>query len=179
MKKVMFVCTGNYYRSIICENLWLYLLDRYEKDGEVCSSGLNPELASLWKKSFGDISPFAESSLNIMKVSIKRTNSLKPIRLFDIETSNRVIFLNKKEHKPMVAKSKMPTSSNKYIFWENEDVDSQFPLETIFSIIDNVCDLFQQEYFENTKTVKDNLKSLFFRKFKVFKDYKNSMMENI
>ena len=172
----MFVCTGNYYRSIICENLWLHLLDRYQKDGEVCSSGLNPELASLWKRSFGDISPFANSALKIMDISAKRTDSLKHIENSDIESCDKVVFLNRKEHKPMLSGVKVPTISENYVFWDNEDVDAQFPLETIFSIIDNVCDLFQKEYSENTKSAREHLKSRFFGKFRIFKDHKNMMI---
>lgn len=170
----MFVCTGNYYRSIICENLWLHLLDRYGKNGKVCSSGLNPELASLWKNSFGEISPFAESSLRIMNIPVKRKDSLKHIENSDVKSCTTVVFLNKKEHKPMLSKSNVDTISDSYVFWDNGDVDSQFPLETIFSIIDNVCDLFQKEYSQNTKSVRDSLKSKFFNKFNIFKDYKNS-----
>lgn len=116
------------------------------------------------------------SSLKIMDIPVKRIDSLKHIEDSEIKSCSSIVFLNKKEHKPMLASTRVATISENYIFWDNEDVDAQFPLETIFSIIDNVCDLFQKEYSENTKITRDYLKSKFFGKFRIFKDHKNSMI---
>lgn len=170
--KVLFVCTGNYYRSKFCENLWYFLLEKFDKEGEVSSSGLKPELASLWKDAFGPVSPFTTKALRVMSIPLYNSSSLNPLSQSEVFENDKVVFINKEEHMPLLSESGITIPISKIICWENEDVDEEFPMESIFRMTDNVCKLFQSLYHVNTKDQSYSLRSEFYSKFSIFKSFR-------
>jgi protein-tyrosine phosphatase len=170
--KILFVCTGNYYRSKFCENLWEHLLEKFDKEGEVSSSGLKPELALLWKDAFGNVSPFTVKALKVMNVKLCNDSSLHMLNQEEIYDSDKIIFINKKEHLPLLSESGLTVPVEKIVCWENEDVDEEFPMESIFNMIDNVCGLFQRLYKVNTSDCCYGFRSSFYNKFSIFKSFR-------
>ena len=173
---VLFVCTGNYYRSKFCENLWFFLLEKFDKKGSVSSSGLNPGLAQLWKDAFGRVSPFTRRALKIIGVPLVDDSSLHLISQQEVDDSDIVVFLNKSEHLPMLADSRVMVPISKIVAWNNEDVDQEFPMEAIFSMISNTCELFQETYDCDIKCTERMFKQNFFSKFKIFSEFR---LENL
>lgn len=173
--KILFVCTGNYYRSKFCENLWQHLLERFDKEGEVSSSGLKPELALLWKDAFGPVSPFTVKALKVMGVKLSDNSSLHLLNQNEIYDCDKIVFINKEEHMPLLKESGLTVPVEKIICWENEDVDEEFPMESIFSMTENVCKLFQSLYGVNTGDHCHSFRSSFYRKFSIFEKFRKDL----
>ena len=160
--KILFVCTGNYYRSKFCENLWQYLLEKFDQKGEVSSSGLKPELALLWKEAFGNISPFTSRALDKIGVPLYDDSSLHLLTEYEVKSNDKIVFINRDEHMPLLSDLRINVPVSKIIAWENEDVDQEFPIEALFLMMSNVCNLFQETYKINTSDTFRNFRHSFY-----------------
>ena len=159
---ILFVCTGNYYRSKFCENVWQYLLEKFNQEGKVSSSGLKPELALLWKEAFGNVSPFTTKALNKIGVPLYDDSSLHLLTEYEVKSNDKIVFINRDEHMPLLSDLEISVPISKIIAWENEDVDQEFPIETLFLMMSNVCDLFQETYKVNTFDIFRQFRSSFY-----------------
>lgn len=166
--KILFVCTGNYYRSKFCENLWQYLLERFDQKGEVSSSGLKPELALLWKEAFGKVSPFTTRALKVIGVPVYDDSSLHMLNQEEIYNCDKIVFINKEEHMNLLKDSGLRVPLDKIVAWDNADVDQEFPIESIFLMMINVCEMFQDTYKVNTHDVLRSFRESFYSSFQVF-----------
>jgi protein-tyrosine phosphatase len=115
MKTVLFICTGNYYRSRIAEILFNHYAERESISANAFSRGfrLNPD------KNKGVISPHAVSYLSLLDIPAGNTS---PSRL-DVDDLNRawqIIVLDEKEHRPMMQQA-FPEWEHKVVYWQFED----------------------------------------------------------
>jgi protein-tyrosine phosphatase len=175
--KVLFVCTGNYYRSKFCENLWQFLLKKFDQKGTVSSSGFKPELALLWKEAFGNISPFTSRALSRIGVPVYDDSSLHLLNQDEIYNCDKIVLINRSEHMNLLKDSGLRVPLDKLVTWENGDVDQEFPIESIFLMMSNVCKMFQELYGVNTYDTLRSFRESFYRNSAAFswrvKDLRN------
>lgn len=98
MPKVLFICTGNYYRSRLAEILFNYHAKNAGLDWEAKSRGLVPET------NLKGLSESAKRYLEQRALGVGLDTARDPrfISVEDIEKSDYIIALNRQEHEPLL-----------------------------------------------------------------------------
>lgn len=114
MTTVLFVCTGNYYRSRAAEILFNHYAGRYAVEARALSRGfrLNPG------KNKGPLSPHTKSYLD--KLGISHNGEPTKLELGDLESSQHIFLLDEKEHRQMIRRH-FPHWEDRVTFWSFED----------------------------------------------------------
>ena len=132
MKTVMFLCTGNYYRSRFAEILFNHLMaveyshvtegDRWLAE----SRGLKPD-----ERNPGPISVHTVAALDHFGMRDESSDRF-PIAVmeFDFERSQHVVAVKEAEHRSMIA-SDFPHWLEHVEFWHVDDLDCGPPAATI------------------------------------------------
>lgn len=129
--RVLFLCTGNYYRSRFAERLFSVWAERHGLDWEADSRGLfevqNPG-------NVGFMSPYAVAQLRSLSID-PGPRDRYPLRLTreDLRSATRIVALDATEHRPMLA-SRFPDWVERVDFWQVPDVDRMPPREALFRI---------------------------------------------
>ncbi len=123
--RVLFICTGNYYRSRFAEEVFNFyskdLLPMYQAD----SSGV--KAIESRDKNPGNISKYALEALNRFGVSpIGHEREPKQLIVEQINGSNLSIALSKSEHLSMMQEL-FPDHAGKIIYWDVEDIGYEEP----------------------------------------------------
>ncbi len=130
-KKILFLCTGNYYRSRFAEEIFNLKASKLGLTYEADSSAL--ALAS-GKMNFGPISWHAIDGLHSRGIELgEAVRYPKALSLHDLETSFRVIAMNRGEHEPMV-NDLYPEWSSKIVYWDVADIDVVEPTPALSKI---------------------------------------------
>ncbi len=118
--RVLFICTGNYYRSRYAEILFNDYASRYHLDWMAFSRGFE-DSTRPWP-----ISPNAKKRLKIKSIPLKQIRY--PIRLSaqDLTQASRIILMDEIEHRPMLT-SQYPQWLSRVEFWQIRDVDFESP----------------------------------------------------
>jgi protein-tyrosine phosphatase len=119
-KRVLFLCTGNYYRSRFAEILFNVLARQNELDWLADSRGLAIELVP---QDGGAISPFTLKGLRERGIVLDKPQRL-PCALHedDLTRAHRVIALNRAEHHPYL-KKQFPAWADRVEYWHVFDLD--------------------------------------------------------
>lgn len=128
MKKVIFVCTGNYYRSRFAEAWFNFQKGDALEVWRAESRGLWIECAPT------SISPYTKQA--IKEHEIPETDYQPfPVALEipDLKGADLVIALLRTEHHPMMTK-KFPAWADKIRYWDVQDLDVWEPSETLPAI---------------------------------------------
>jgi protein-tyrosine phosphatase len=92
--QVLFICTGNYYRSRFAEALFNYYADLAALPWHAISRGFTPHLIP------GDLAPQVEEALWMRGISPNYVSEDKQaLRHEDLKESDRVIALQEDEHR--------------------------------------------------------------------------------
>lgn len=128
MKKVIFVCTANYYRSRFAEAWFNFRKGTALDDWQAESRGLMIECAP------GSISPHTKDAIKEYKIP-KSCYQPFPVALAleDLERVDLVIALKTDEHKAMMQK-KFPEWVDRIRYWDVHDLDVWNPSQTIPAI---------------------------------------------
>ncbi|MCL2646964.1 MAG: low molecular weight phosphatase family protein [Phycisphaerales bacterium] len=124
-KQVLFICTGNYYRSRFAEILFNHLATEADLHWRADSCGLN--IAVLGPEHPGHLSRWAQEGLALRK--ILPPGPYRPPRQAseaDFEAADLVIALKEAEHRPMLEKLH-PTRAGSVQYWHIHDVDQASP----------------------------------------------------
>src|ERR1041385_6319815 len=136
-KHILFLCTGNYYRSRFAEILFNHLASEKKLKWRARSRGLRVGMHELP----GPISPFTLARVEELKIDcdsiIKEPSQCK---MTDLDTAGIVIALKESEHRPMLAKSFSPWETRAR-FWHVHDLDEATPAEALGEIEQLVKDL--------------------------------------
>lgn len=115
-KQILFVCTGNFYRSRFAEALFNEKAARTNSQWKAISRGL-----ALVSSQHG-ISPFALHELKHRGVPAELCKGKpKAITQKDLEKSDYIVLLNEKEHRPMFEKQFPKFDENKIHYWHVPD----------------------------------------------------------
>jgi protein-tyrosine phosphatase len=130
-KKVLFLCTGNYYRSRFAEMLFNALASREHLDWHADSRGL-----ALGTSNVGPVYPGVLDRLKTLGFP-GQTLPRFPARLemADLETADLVIAINEAEHRPLMSQQ-FEKWGEQTLYWDVPDLNLM-GTEDAFSRIEN------------------------------------------
>lgn len=121
--QVLFLCTGNYYRSRFAEILFNHLARRKKLAWQACSRGLQVGMHEL----VGSISPYTLKRMERLKIDCE-TVSREPSQCTkeDLQSADIVIAVKEAEHRRMLAE-KFAGWEKRVRFWHVHDLDEATP----------------------------------------------------
>jgi protein-tyrosine phosphatase len=120
MRKLLFICTANYYRSRFAELLFNHLAVQAHLNWRAESRGVATELAI---GNLGPISIHAIRGLQTRGVELP-SDIRDPIQLTeeDLEQANLIVVLDEAEHRPYM-EERFPDWADKVTYWHVADLD--------------------------------------------------------
>lgn len=139
MPEILFLCTGNYYRSRYAEALFNHEASRRGLAWHAVSRGLAIHLAPP-----GGLSPHATRRLQERSIAREHSGS-DPIQVKDedFRRATRIVALKGTEHRPLLA-AMYPVWEKRIEYWEVGDLDSASPEVTLTAIEAHVTALLAQ-----------------------------------
>lgn len=122
--EVLFLCTGNYYRSRFAEHWFNHLADRRQLGWRAFSRGLAIELVDPGS---GPISPHTRAALGLRGIDLGESVR-GPIALTepDLERASHIVALKRQEHWPLLS-LRFPGWADRVEYWQVDDVDCAGP----------------------------------------------------
>jgi protein-tyrosine phosphatase len=139
IKRVLFLCTGNYYRSRFAEELFNSLARKANLPWISDSCGLACEKGSA---NLGPIASYTQNGLLERGIGLSKPIRFpKRVKRDDLIGADRIIALNEEEHRPLI-QYLFPDLIGKVEFWQVGDIDVTAPEEGIEQMEERVNDLF-------------------------------------
>jgi protein-tyrosine phosphatase len=139
LKRVLFLCTGNYYRSRFAEELFNVLAPKHGLTWRADSAGLDPT-----PQNPGPISRYtlaACTRLGIARPAEERFP--RRVTSSDFVESDLVIAVKEAEHRTMMERS-FPEHLSRVEFWHVHDVDCAAPADTIADLERRIDELINR-----------------------------------
>ena len=133
--QVLFLCTGNYYRSRFAELLFNHMAVNLDLRWRAESRGIAVDLGS---KNIGPISPYALQGLRDRLIFLEG-NIAPPVQLqeHDLRQAGRIIALYELEHRPLL-QQRFPSWTERVEFWDVPDVHLVAAPTALAAIEENV-----------------------------------------
>jgi protein-tyrosine phosphatase len=134
MSQVLFLCSGNYYRSRFAEYLFNWLAENSGLDWRAESRGLTVGCAG----NIGPISRYAIERLHALGISIE-SDPRMPLQVAesDLAEADRIIALKEGEHRSLIAKL-FPSWEHRVEYWHIDDLDCAEPDDALTALEDDV-----------------------------------------
>jgi protein-tyrosine phosphatase len=120
MKKVLFLCTGNYYRSRYAEEIFNHLARREGLPWRAFSRG------AAEKGSPDNVGPMSRFALEALAAQAIVPDGLvrdpTPCVLADFRVAHLVIALKEAEHRPLI-EQRFPEVANSVTYWHVDDIE--------------------------------------------------------
>ena len=140
-QRVLFLCTGNYYRSRFAEILFNHRAEQLGLRWEADSRALAIERGA---ENVGPISRHATAGLAARGVPLPEAQRLpKGCEACDFEAAHLVVALKEVEHRPYV-RTKFPGWEDRVTYWHVHDVDQAPPDEALAQIEQLVDELVER-----------------------------------
>lgn len=137
-KTVLFLCSGNYYRSRFAELFFNHLAEGAALSCRADSAGLWPNCRV---HNPGPISPHTLAGLRERGVSLPTSHRVpRDVTASDIRAAALTIALKDAEHRPIVS-ARFPELLTRIQFWHVHDVGDAPPSEALALIERNVSEL--------------------------------------
>jgi protein-tyrosine phosphatase len=123
MRQVLFICSGNYYRSRFAEAVFNHAAGKRDAPWRAFSRGLATHLVY----GAGDLSIHTRFALLARGIGLHHTGPA-PVQLAreDLERAARVIALKEEEHRPLM-RELFPDWENRIEYWGVHDLDAGEP----------------------------------------------------
>jgi protein-tyrosine phosphatase len=146
MQKILFLCTGNYYRSRFSEHLFNHLASKHGLDWVADSRALAIERGI---NNPGPISRYAVAALAQRDIIIEDSDRY-PLgaNLEDFQTASKVIALDEYEHRPLM-QERFPDLANSIEYWLVHDIDKTPADEALGNIEKQIVKLIKEELMAN------------------------------
>ncbi|MEZ4711149.1 MAG: low molecular weight phosphatase family protein [Caldilineaceae bacterium] len=129
--KVLFLCTGNYYRSRFAELLFNHLAAQQGAPWAAASRGLAIELGV---NNVGPISPHAVARLAAMDIALPATLRFpQQVTEADLQTATLTIALDRTEHHPLM-RERLPNWAERIEYWHVADLHALTAAEALGQI---------------------------------------------
>ena len=119
LRTVVFICTGNFYRSRFSEYLFNALAKKCGLHWRATSRGLRTWIVG---KHEGPISEFAAYRLIAMRVPFDRARFPIQLSEIDLADADLVVALKKAEHHAMMVEQ-FPAWADRITYWNVDDLD--------------------------------------------------------
>ena len=139
-RTILFLCTGNYYRSRFAEEWFNHLAARHKLDWIATSRALAIELGIY---NLGPMSSHTRAEL--LSRGIDLTEPVRhPIQVSeeDLTAADRIIALKEAEHRPYLT-TRYPAWPDRVEYWHVHDLDQSTPAEALTQIAAKVNDLVE------------------------------------
>jgi protein-tyrosine phosphatase len=141
MKKVLFLCTGNYYRSRFAQHLFNHLATKQGLDWYADSRGLALEQGI---NNVGAISQYAVGALAVRLINIPDDERFpQQASEQDFCTASRIIALDESEHRSLM-KERFPQWADMIEYWLVHDIDKTSASEALGQIEKHLLQLVEQ-----------------------------------
>ena len=138
MQKVLFICTGNYYRSRFAEAVFNHAARRDGVAWSAFSRGLAIHLAD------GDLSLHTERALRERGIALQETGATRiSLTGSDLAGAGLIVALKREEHRPMLLRQ-FPEWADRVTYWNVHDIDQGEPEEALREIEEFVRNLIDQ-----------------------------------
>ena len=135
MRHVLFLCTGNYYRSRFAEACFNHLARANDWPWRAFSRGLAVHLVD------DDLSPQTRQGLLERGIPLHHTAPTRQdLTRADLAAATHIIALKEAEHRPLM-NARFPDWTDRVEFWHVDDLDFATPAETLPDIEARVADL--------------------------------------
>jgi len=126
MNKVLFLCTGNYYRSRYAEILFNWHAVRESLAWRADSRALNPDPAN-----YGPMSRHTMAALSALGISYESYLRF-PLLAADIDFSDarHIVAVKEQEHRPLIEQN-FPAWTERVEFWHVHDLDCAEPRDAL------------------------------------------------
>ncbi len=153
-RTVLFLCTGNYYRSRFAEHLFIHLARQRDLSWRAISRGLSNDTGP-WK--IGPISRFAVAGLEMRGVPCNEPHR-EPAYCQepDLRGADLVIALKEAEHRPLVLQ-RFPNWPDRVEYWHIHDVDQALPeqaLAELEQLVHGLVERLAQSSATSSRTVR-------------------------
>jgi len=119
-KRVLFLCTGNYYRSRLAEALFNFYSQEKKLHWKALSHAINIDALTPTQKASG-VSEIVLKGLENLGIPLSFANEVPtPLTQNDLETNPIVVALSRQEHQPVLEKQ-FPTQKSKIQYWDIGD----------------------------------------------------------
>jgi protein-tyrosine phosphatase len=136
--RILFLCTGNYYRSRYAEELFNHLATSQGLDWQAFSKGL-AEMGS--PENVGPISRFALEALHAKAiVPVGAARYPQSCCAADFDQARSVVALKESEHRPLI-QQRFPEAANRVIYWHVDDIEFTHPAIALAMIDEHVRQL--------------------------------------
>lgn len=130
-KTVLFLCTGNYYRSRFAEELFNHYARRRGLYWQAQSRGLAIERGV---NNIGPLSPFALEALKQRDLVARGAHRLpRQCTATDLQAAGHIVALDESEHRPLML-ARFPRWERRIEYWQVGDIDVVPPQVALGSI---------------------------------------------
>jgi len=148
-QRILFICTGNYYRSRVAEAMFNHLAEQRGLPWRAFSRGLMAHLAP------GPISEYTQDGLASRGVHLRHTaEGSAQLTEDDLRTANVIIALKDAEHRPMFMRW-FPEWTKKVVYWDVTDQPDVRPEVALPAIEEEVRRLIDSLAAGGDDTVSD------------------------
>jgi protein-tyrosine-phosphatase len=130
MKRVLFLCTGNYYRSRFAEHLFNDRVRRAGLEWEASSRALAIERG---KGNVGPMSIHAVEALAERGVRLSTERLPLPCTVEDLVSADLAIAVKEAEHRPLLSE-RFAGWERRVTYWHVHDIDGETPANTLAEI---------------------------------------------
>ena len=120
MNQVLFICTGNYYRSRYAELLFNYTARQYQIEWTSFSRGFQESTREA------PISPHSLERLYLKNIFPNQVRYPIKLSASDLGQAHRIILMDELEHRPML-ESQYSEWSDYVEYWNIQDVEVETP----------------------------------------------------
>lgn len=140
MRQILFICTGNYYRSRFAEAVFNHTAEERGLAWRAFSRGLATHLVD----GSGDLSIYTRFALGARNIPLRHTG-VRPVQvaLSDLERATLIFALKEAEHRPLM-KQLFPAWENRVEYWQVHDLDAAAPDVSIPAIEELLIRVFER-----------------------------------
>ncbi|HEY9627205.1 MAG TPA: low molecular weight phosphatase family protein [Coleofasciculaceae cyanobacterium] len=141
MKTILFLCTGNYYRSRFSEHWFNHVATQQNLDWRATSRGLG---LSQENNNVGAISPNVIAALG--ERGVQMPDSLRnptQVTEHDLKTADRTIAVDEPEHRPLL-NAQFPQWVDGVEYWRVRDLDENTTVSPLIQLEQNIQRLIEQ-----------------------------------
>jgi protein-tyrosine phosphatase len=136
-KTVLFLCTGNYYRSRLAEFYFNHLAVKHPTPWRAASRGLN-----ITPGNVGPLSAHTRAWLAENDIPVNEPHRMPiPVLEADFWSADHVVAVKEAEHRSMVSQ-KFPHWADRVEYWHIHDLDAATPDVALPILVQHVDDLF-------------------------------------
>jgi protein-tyrosine phosphatase len=139
--RILFLCTGNYYRSRFAEELFNHHAQREAVNWQATSRALASERLSA---NIGPISQHTVEALRVRNIAPSGATRLPAAcTVADLEAADIVVAMKEAEHRELI-RTKFPKWEERVIYWNVHDIDAASPWDAI-EVIDRLVMALMRE----------------------------------